>query len=112
MCDSGDTSEMCDSGDRTLVRCVTYYYITVSHTVAMLLSPMQWLCNATAPIGLAREVYHERITKIAENCATFSRDAGVKLYVELSTAQVYGSAGKIAAVCSFCSLLLYIYNIK
>lgn len=51
-------------------------------------------CAAETKLGLAREVYEERITKIAENCAMFARDIGVKLHVELSTAQVYGSAGK------------------
>ena len=49
-----------------------------------------------SPSGLSKEVYEERVTRIARNCAQFAREQGVKLYVEMSTAQVYGSGGKPA----------------
>ena len=48
--------------------------------------------------GLSKEIYEERVTKLAQNCALFAKDQQVKLYVELSSAQVYGSSGKTSKV--------------
>ncbi|XP_063675688.1 dTDP-D-glucose 4,6-dehydratase-like [Bolinopsis microptera] len=49
---------------------------------------------AETKLGLSKEIYEERVTKLAQNCALFAKDQQVKLYVELSSAQVYGSSGK------------------
>ena len=56
-----------------------------------------YLGNISLCLGLSKEVYEERVTKIALNCAQFAKEQDVK-YIELSTAQVYGSAGKMAKV--------------
>ena len=48
--------------------------------------------------GLSKEIYEERVTKLAQNCALFAKEQQVKLYVELSSAQVYGSSGKMSKV--------------
>ena len=48
--------------------------------------------------GLSKEIYEERVTKLAQNCALFAKEQQVKLYVELSSAQVYGSSGKTSKV--------------
>lgn len=46
--------------------------------------------------GLSKEVYDERVFQISANCANYANDQKVKMYVEVSTAQVYGTSGKLS----------------
>eukprot|EP00039_Didymoeca_costata_P019561 m.338024 g.338024 ORF g.338024 m.338024 type:complete len:371 (+) comp18292_c0_seq1:182-1294(+) len=49
-------------------------------------------CAAMTKFGQEEEVYNENILKLSTLCATEAASNGVKLFVEMSTAQVYASS--------------------
>jgi nucleoside-diphosphate-sugar epimerase len=70
-----------------------------SHLDRVFAHSVDYVFNLAAEtrFGLPAETYKERCTTVSHKCALRAKSSGVKRFVEVSTAQVYKSNGRVAA---------------